>query len=34
MPKVVSIGGIFVKSRDPDVLRAWYRDFLGVEIDS
>ena len=32
MPSVVGIGGVFVKSKDADGLRAWYRDMLGVEI--
>ena len=32
MAKVVGVGGIFVKARDPAALRAWYRDCLGVEI--
>src|SRR5258706_2637812 len=33
MAKVLGIGGVFVKSKDPDALRAWYRDMLGVEFD-
>jgi catechol 2,3-dioxygenase-like lactoylglutathione lyase family enzyme len=32
MAKVLGLGGVFVKSRDPVALRAWYRDKLGVEI--
>jgi predicted enzyme related to lactoylglutathione lyase len=32
MAKVLGIGGVFVKARDPEALRAWYRDQLGVEI--
>ena len=32
MATVLGIGGVFVKSRDPDALRAWYRDMLGLEI--
>lgn len=32
MAKVVSLGGVFVKAREPELLRAWYRDQLGVEI--
>ena len=32
MASVVGLGGIFVKARDPDALRAWYRDVLGLEI--
>ncbi len=30
--RVVGIGGIFFKARDPDALRAWYRDHLGLAI--
>jgi predicted enzyme related to lactoylglutathione lyase len=32
MASVLGIGGIFVKSKDADALRAWYRDMLGLEI--
>jgi len=32
MPTVLGIGGVFVKSKDADALRAWYRDMLGFEI--
>lgn len=32
MAKVIGIGGVFVKARDPVALRAWYRDMLGIEI--
>jgi catechol 2,3-dioxygenase-like lactoylglutathione lyase family enzyme len=34
MSKVLGIGGVFVKSKDPDRLRAWYRDVLGMELQS
>ena len=30
--RVVGIGGIFFKARDPARLRAWYRDHLGPAI--
>jgi catechol 2,3-dioxygenase-like lactoylglutathione lyase family enzyme len=33
MPRVVGIGGVFVKSKDAEALRAWYREMLGVEIE-
>lgn len=33
MAKVTGIGGVFIKARDPDALRAWYRDRLGIELD-
>jgi catechol 2,3-dioxygenase-like lactoylglutathione lyase family enzyme len=32
MATVLGIGGVFVRSRDPDALRAWYRDLLGLDI--
>ena len=32
MASVLGIGGVFVKSKDVDALRAWYREMLGVEI--
>ena len=34
MRRVTGIGGVFFKSRDPERLRAWYRDHLGVPIES
>jgi catechol 2,3-dioxygenase-like lactoylglutathione lyase family enzyme len=30
--RVVGIGGIFFKARDPERLRAWYRDHLGLAL--
>lgn len=32
MKRVVGIGGIFIKSRDPEALKAWYRTHLGMDI--
>ena len=32
MATVLGIGGVFVRSKDPDALRAWYRDLLGLDI--
>jgi catechol 2,3-dioxygenase-like lactoylglutathione lyase family enzyme len=32
--RVLGIGGIFFKARDPAALGAWYRDNLGVELES
>jgi catechol 2,3-dioxygenase-like lactoylglutathione lyase family enzyme len=32
MATVLGIGGVFVKSKDADALRRWYRDMLGLEI--
>jgi len=34
MERVIGIGGIFFKARDPAKLVAWYREQLGVEIDA
>jgi predicted enzyme related to lactoylglutathione lyase len=34
MAKVVGIGGVFVKARDPKALAAWYRDELGIDVKS
>jgi catechol 2,3-dioxygenase-like lactoylglutathione lyase family enzyme len=34
MKKVTGIGGIFFKAKDPDKLRAWYRQHLGIEAES
>lgn len=33
MERVIGIGGIFFKARDPERLKAWYRDHLGVPVD-
>jgi len=30
---VTGIGGIFIKSKDPKALTAWYRDVLGLKIE-
>ena len=32
MEKVLGIGGVFVRSKDPAALAAWYRDNLGLDI--
>ena len=34
MKKVTGIGGIFFKAKDPDKLREWYRQHLGIEAES
>jgi catechol 2,3-dioxygenase-like lactoylglutathione lyase family enzyme len=31
---VTGVGGLFVKSKDPKALAAWYRDVLGVDVKS
>ncbi len=33
MKRVTGIGGIFIKSKDPERLRAWYQAHLGMEIE-
>jgi predicted enzyme related to lactoylglutathione lyase len=33
MKRVTGIGGIFFKSKDPESLRKWYREHLGIESD-
>ncbi|MFA7332036.1 MAG: VOC family protein [Candidatus Delongbacteria bacterium] len=33
MERVLGIGGIFLKARDPDALKAWYREHLGLQIE-
>jgi len=30
---VTGIGGVFVKSKDPQALAAWYRDMLGLTLE-
>jgi predicted enzyme related to lactoylglutathione lyase len=32
MARVLGIGGVLFKSRDPGALAAWYRDVLGLEV--
>ncbi len=32
MAKVLGIGGVFFKSKDPGALSNWYRDVLGLEL--
>jgi len=34
MSRVLGIGGIFFKARDPEALRDWYRKHLGLDIQS
>lgn len=33
MKKVTGIGGIFFKSKDPDAMKKWYSDHLGLPVD-
>jgi hypothetical protein len=30
---VTGLGGVFVKSKDPKALAAWYRDMLGIKLE-
>jgi len=32
MSRVTGIGGIFLKAKDPAMLRAWYKDHLGIDV--
>jgi predicted enzyme related to lactoylglutathione lyase len=32
MATVIGVGGVFLKARDPDGLRAWYERVLGLEM--
>jgi len=34
LAKVIGVGGVFFKAEDPDALGQWYKEWLGVEIDS
>ena len=31
--RVAGIGGVFFRARDPDALRAWYAEQLGIEME-
>ena len=33
MEKVIGIGGVFFKARDPKALAAWYREHLGLPVE-
>jgi len=32
MERVLGIGGVFVRANDPDRLRAWYAEHLGIDL--
>ncbi len=34
MNRVVGVGGIFFKARDPEMLRAWYKAHLGIDVQA
>ena len=33
MKRVVGIGGIFFKTKDPEKLAAWYKEHLGLNVE-
>jgi hypothetical protein len=34
MKRVTGIGGVFFKAKDPEKLRTWYQEHLGLEFDA
>lgn len=32
--RITGVGGVFFKSKDPKALMAWYRDVLGIKVES
>ena len=34
MARITGVGGIFFKAADPKALSAWYRDVMGVDVES
>ena len=34
MKRVIGIGGVFIKAKDPETLRTWYQKHLGLEPDA
>ena len=34
MSRVTGIGGIFIKAKDPAMLRAWYKNHLGIDVQA
>jgi predicted enzyme related to lactoylglutathione lyase len=34
MERVLGLGGVFLRAKDPKALAAWYRDHLGVPIEA
>ncbi len=34
MKRVTGIGGVFLKAKDPEALRKWYREHLGLDVQS
>jgi predicted enzyme related to lactoylglutathione lyase len=34
MERVTGIGGIFIKARDPELMKDWYRRHLGIDVQA
>jgi predicted enzyme related to lactoylglutathione lyase len=34
MSRVTGVGGIFLKAKDPAMLRAWYKNHLGIDVQA
>jgi predicted enzyme related to lactoylglutathione lyase len=34
MKRVTGIGGIFIQARNPETLRAWYKEHLGIDVQA
>ena len=34
MKRVTGIGGVFFKAKDPKAMQAWYKDHLGIDVQS
>jgi catechol 2,3-dioxygenase-like lactoylglutathione lyase family enzyme len=32
--RITGLGGVFIKSKDPKALSAWYRDVLGIKVET
>jgi len=32
MERVLGIGGVFFRAREPEALRRWYADHLGIDV--
>jgi predicted enzyme related to lactoylglutathione lyase len=34
MTRVTGVGGVFIKAKDPKMLRAWYKEHLGIDVQA
>ena len=34
MERVTGIGGVFIRSAEPEALRAWYAEHLGLDVNA